>query len=191
MTQQADSTALAEATQAARTALSAFGAADIARVTSRPVTGGGYPDGTILSEVRLRLHSDTGRVIDALRGLSCLVDLWSVGGSIVVLRSPIPTDFGPGGRDGLTTREAVRQSQLIHPDWDPATHVDWLIEDGYHLHHLDRATVQAVVSDWLAAEPQVSHQLLAVPNSPVDAATGSASADGDSAGQRGVAGERA
>jgi hypothetical protein len=190
MTPQPDPTALTEATQAARTALSAFGA-DVARVTSRAVTGGGYPDGTILTEVRLQPHSDTGRIIDALRGLPCLVDLWSADGSIVVLHSPGPTNFGPGGRDGLTTREAVRQSQLIHPDWSPAMHVDWLIEDGYHLHHMDRATVQAVVADWLAAKPQVPHHLFAASDKPADAATASASADGDTAGQLGVAGERA
>lgn len=154
--QQPDRPALTEATRAARIALEACGAANATQVSSHPMTGGGYPDGTILTQVRLQPHGGTGEIITALRGLPCLVDLWSADDSVVVLRSPTPTIFGPGGRDGLTVREAVRQSQLIHPDWSPDEHVDWLIEDGYRFHRSDRITVEAMVTQMVgAAEPGV------------------------------------
>lgn len=152
MTTQPDRQDLTQATLAAQAVLAAAGV-DIARVTSDPVTGGGYPDGTIRTDVQLDPHHDPERVIAALRALPHLVDLWSADGLVAVLRNPHLTNFGPGGRDGLTVREAVRQSRLIHPEWPAATHVDWLVEDGYRLDHLDRAAVQATVAGWLAAEP--------------------------------------
>lgn len=179
MTAQPDQKALAEATSTARTALRSCGADGVARLRSHPVTGAGYPDGTILTEVRLHLADDTGRITAALRGLPHVIDLWSAPGWILVLRSPLPTVFGPGGRDGLTAREAVRQSQLIHPDWSPATHVDWLIEDGYPLDDLDRATLEATVTDWPGTTPQMHRNPDAA--GVADTATGPARPDGAAA----------
>jgi hypothetical protein len=163
MTQQPDRPALTAATQAARTALQACGAANATQVSSHPVTGRGYPDGTILTQIRLQPHGGTEEIIAALRGLPCLVDLWSADDSVVVLRSPTPTIFGPGGRDGLTMREAVRQSRLIHPDWSPDEHVDWLIEDGYRFHRSDRGTVQAMVTSMVGSTRPGDERLEASP----------------------------
>lgn len=182
-----DQTALTEATRDAHAALSATGAA---RISSRPLAGGGYPEGTVLTEVRLQLQHDVAPVIAALRGLPRLIDLWierePADRSIVVVRSSSPTIFGPGGRDGLTVREAVRQSRLIHPDWSPASHVDWLVEDGYPLQHLERSAAEAIVMQWLG-EPQPPHHLVAASDNPDDAFLSQPRGDSDHARQPGQA----
>jgi hypothetical protein len=144
---------LIQATRAARTALGTAGLADVRHVASEPATAPGYPHGTVCTTVVLYPHHDRDRVIAALRALPNVVDLWSTANQVIVFRSATPTTLGPGGRDGLTAREAVRQSRLIHPDWTPAVHLDWLLDDGYPLPGgQDRAAAEAMLAEWLAHE---------------------------------------
>lgn len=59
--------------------------------------------------------------------------------------------------DRLTTWQVVRQSHAIHPDWDVATHLAFLGQEGYDLRvfsfrirEAKPSTPTSVVTRWLA-----------------------------------------
>lgn len=53
--------------------------------------------------------------------------------------------------DRLTSWQVVRQSQLCHPDWDVATHIQYLDQAGYDWRRLGRPgeTPEQCIARWL------------------------------------------
>lgn len=51
----------------------------------------------------------------------------------------------------LSPRDTVLQSQMIHPDWTPKDHLDYLINDAFFLRvEIDPEDALGRVAAWLA-----------------------------------------